>query len=110
MKASQVYPGSLGLEVCASIKDVLVVPSFDRITSLNVLVYLMSLIHPPRIPTKTLGFLAQVGRLQRALLDRNKLDRNKEAIQPEEGGMLFEDDISSDDDSGLEDLFPGLDI
>ena len=65
----------------------------------------MSLIHPPRIPTKTLGFLAQVGRLQKALLDRNK-----EAIQPEEGGMLFEDDISSDDDSGLEDLFPGLDI
>ena len=46
-----------------------------------------------------------MGRLQKALLDGNK-----EAVQPEEGGMLFEDDNASDDDSGLEELFPGLDI
>ena len=60
---------------------------------------------PPGISAKTHGFLAQVGRLQKALLDRSK-----EAVQPQEGGMLFEDDIESDEDSGLEQLFPGLDI
>ena len=46
-----------------------------------------------------------MGRLQKALLDRSK-----EAVQPQAGGMLFEDDIESDEDSGLEQLFPGLDI